>query len=135
MIVFKRGFLAAAQLATPQRLIKSSRGSWCLVASPSSADKHQRNKAKSPTAAAAASLAGKTALCAREVLCSGEFYTLGVRTVLESEKSGYFWRESPITVGQLMLHNSAKCRTTTFFCVQTHYFFLFRLILCNICTR
>lgn len=85
MIVFKRGFLAAAQLATPQRLIKSSRGSWCLVASPSSADKHQRNKAKSPTAAAAASLAGKTALCAREVLCSGEFYTLGVRTVLESE--------------------------------------------------
>lgn len=45
IIVFKWGFLAAAQLAVPQRLIKSSTGCWCLVASPSSPDKHQRNKA------------------------------------------------------------------------------------------
>lgn len=33
MIVFKRGSLATAQLAVPQRLIKSCSGSWCLVAS------------------------------------------------------------------------------------------------------
>ena len=46
MIVFERGFLATAQLAGPQRLIRSCSGSWCLVASPSSIDKLQRNKAK-----------------------------------------------------------------------------------------
>lgn len=45
MMVFKRGFLAAAQLAVPQRLIKSSSGFWCLVASPSSTEKLHRNKA------------------------------------------------------------------------------------------
>lgn len=44
MIVFKWDFLAAVQLAVPRRLIRSSSGPWCLVASQSSTDKYKRNK-------------------------------------------------------------------------------------------
>lgn len=43
---FQQGcFLAAAQLAAPQRLIRSCSRCWCLVASLKPTDKHQRNKA------------------------------------------------------------------------------------------